>query len=437
VTGAKRGRRPGRRDPNTPTSPLRQALLDAKAEHGYSMGEMTVLTADNDPFRQDTPANRIDAQWLVDTVASLGGIDGRKIHLRGLHYMILGSIKPDGTVYVNNDDTWEWLRGGPGKVARWLGYIGFDQFTDQRNAAPVVRIFQQPEPEPYVSGGIDVEIPDADDLLPGVDVENFTGAQPFKLAIVGEKSSLEPVLAPIAEAYQADLYLPTGNISDTLIYQMAKVGAEDGRPMVAFYFADADPSGWNMGIEVARKLQALQALHFPDLEFQVRRVALTPDQVREYGLPSTPLKETEKRADRWVAAFGVEQTEVDALAALRPDLLRTIAHEAIGEFYDRNLNQRVREARNQWRDAAQEVIEEALGDDRLEHREAETRLAAMQEEVDALNEAVRVDIDDLDLPDIEIPEADTSLGENAPDPLIDSQWGFVEQTQRLIESKAY
>ena len=65
-------------------------------------------------------------------------------------------------------------------------------------------------------------------------------------------------------------------------------------------------------------------------EFEVHRVALTPDQVREYGLPSTPLKDTEKRADKWRAAMGVEQTEIDALASLRPDLLRDIASAGAG-----------------------------------------------------------------------------------------------------------
>ena len=95
------------------------------------------------------------------------------------------------------------------------------------------------------------------------------------------------MLGPIAESYRADLYLPTGDISDTHVHQMAKIGAEDGRPMRVLYFADADPSGWNMGIVIARKLHAFKVLHFPDLEFEVHRAALTPDQVREFDLPST------------------------------------------------------------------------------------------------------------------------------------------------------
>ena len=110
---------------------------------------------------------------------------------------------------------------------------------------------------------------------------------------------------------------------------MASDGAADGRPMVVLYFADCDPSGWQMAISVSRKLQALKALEFDDLELEVHRVALTPEQVREYGLPSTPLKDTERRADKWTAAMGVEQTEIDALAALQPDVLTAMARDAI------------------------------------------------------------------------------------------------------------
>lgn len=40
-----------------------------------------------------------------------------------------------------------------------------------------------------------------------------------------------------------------------------------------------------MGISVSRKLQALKIL-LPEMpDFEVHRVALTPDQVRDYGLP--------------------------------------------------------------------------------------------------------------------------------------------------------
>jgi hypothetical protein len=50
----------------------------------------------------------------------------------------------------------------------------------------------------------------------------------------------------------------------------------------------------------------------------------------------------------------------------------------------------------------------------------------MRDQIAEFNEALRVDVDDFDLPDIEIPEARTThrLG---PRPLFDSSWSFAEQ----------
>src|SRR5687768_13325983 len=76
-------------------SPLRQALDDAIAEaDGYklSMDDLTVLSFQVDPFRLDTPANHKLAAWLADTVTRLG-LGDRRIHNRGMHYMILGQPK--------------------------------------------------------------------------------------------------------------------------------------------------------------------------------------------------------------------------------------------------------------------------------------------------------------------------------------------------------
>ena len=183
----------------------------------------------------------------------------------------------------------------------------------------MIRRFERPQPEAYLTVGVEVEIPAADDLVPQAAVSGFTGAQPCKLVIYGEKSSLEDALAPVAESRQADLYLPTGEISDTQLYTMAAEGDADGRPVVVFTVSDCDPSGWQMPISIGRKLQALKALEFPGLHFQVHRVALTPEHVRGYGLPSTPLKDTELRADKWQRATGVSQTEVDAMLTPGPE----------------------------------------------------------------------------------------------------------------------
>ena len=110
---------------------------------------------------------------------------------------------------------------------------------------------------------------------------------------------------------------------------------------MVLYFSDFDPGGWAMPIGVARKFQAHRDLRYPDLEVQVHHVALTRERVREFNLPSTPLKEKERRAAAWRAKWGHDQTEIDALAALQPDLLEQIARDACQPFYDHTLADRI------------------------------------------------------------------------------------------------
>jgi hypothetical protein len=192
--------------------------------------------------------------------------------------------------------------------------VPFDQIIDERNAAPIVEIFSKPLPaKSHIYAGLHIAIPEVDEITPLPGLSDFTGVQPYKLVLFGEKSSLAAVLGPVAKRYHADMYLMTGEISDTHVYAMARIGAADGRPMVVLTFCDSDPSGWQMAVSIGRKLQGFRALHFPNLDFRVYRVALTPQQVKEYGLPSTPLKPDEDRAPDWCAAMGVEQTEIDSL----------------------------------------------------------------------------------------------------------------------------
>jgi hypothetical protein len=427
-------------------SPLRAALQNAIAERSGGLATYTVLDTKNDPFRLDTPANHRDGEWVGEVIASLG-LGTSQIHLRGVHYAILGRPKPDGSRYQNDDDNWEWLQNHAMKAARWLGYVGFDQIYDKRNAAPVIKIRERGEPAAYLTTELDVSIPSAWELEPQINVDGFEGTQPYRLALIGEKASLETILAPLAAQYDTDLFLPTSEISDTQIYLLAKAAADDGRPLVVLYFADCDPAGWQMGVSVSRKLQAFRTLLPKMPDFELQRVALTPEWVTEYNaahvpLASSPLKETEKRGDKWREAWGIEQTEIDSLLIPnRPDLhavLRQLARDAIAPYYDQNLDPRVFEAKSRWLDEAQEAVNEIAGSAQLEaiRDNAARQLDAMRQQIRQLNDELRIDTGDIVVPPIVIPEAEVSGAGDLP-PLLDSRWPFAEQCQRLIASKAY
>lgn len=416
--------------------PLRQRL---EAE-GVPLKALTVLSSQRDPFRVDTEANHRDAQWLADRVQTLLR-DDQQIHLRGLHYVVLGQTKPDGTTYITSDKDpdWIWLSESAAKAARWLGYIPFDRFFDQRNGEPLIIRPRPHDPYPVLDlGGVEVELPneisDPRVFMTGVNVQ-----QPFKIVLYGEKSSLLPVLEPLAQRYGADMYVGAGEISDTLMHTMAKEGAEDGRPLAVFTFSDCDPAGWQMPISIGRKLQAMQSLLFPNLEFSVYRVGLLHEHVRKYGLPSTPLKSTEKRAREWIAAYGTEQTEIDALAALQPDLLRRIAEAAIEPFFDGGLAARVWQYVDDWETRAQEQLVDRIGADQMAafRAEAQVKLDSLRDEIHAINTALQIDARSLDLPGLgNLPEAQIDTDMHG-EPLVSSSWSFSQQCHALIDSREY
>jgi hypothetical protein len=90
---------------------LRSIIENARQELGYGLGELTVLSAQVDPYRLDTPSGHRDGVWASKQLNRLVG-RSKQIHWRGFHYAIVaqGNVrKPDGEVYRNTDDDWVWL----------------------------------------------------------------------------------------------------------------------------------------------------------------------------------------------------------------------------------------------------------------------------------------------------------------------------------------
>jgi hypothetical protein len=417
---------------------LRRVFVAACDEHGFAPDELTVLSLQTDPYRLDTPAGHRDGKWAADRLSQ--AYRHRQAHLRGLHYAMVVKKgvkvrKPNGKIYRNTFADWFWLSTVALKTARWLGYVPFDRFMDRRNAAPIIH--RQPRQPSQAWINAELSDIDLDDIEPKPGTVGFTPRQALQFVIFGEKSSLEETLLPLAEKYEADLYLTTGEISDTLIYRMAKDAAEDGRPLVVFTVADCDPSGLQMSVSIARKLQAFRDLHFRSLRFEVVPAALTVKQAKRLRLPDTPLKETERRAARWKEAFGIEQTEVDALLtpeALERNTLHNLVDAVMADYHDDTLQDRVGEAETKWTEAAQDAIDQHVDADRL--AELRSDAEAVSDEVDRINNRLRDLVEDVELPPVEVPQA------NNPAPasrqaLVCRDDDWVTATRKLIAHKSY
>ena len=159
-------------------------------------------------------------------------------------------------------------------AARWLGYVPFKRILDARNDEAALYIPEYSALGSWLSEGAAIELPSVEDLMPRF-YADFCARQPYRIILITEKSSLSPILQPIAEMVGGEPLSMTGETSHTRIAELAARIADDGRPAVVLYFSDHDPSGWQMPISVSRKLQALRDLLCPGLNIHVRRAALT------------------------------------------------------------------------------------------------------------------------------------------------------------------
>ena len=79
---------------------LRSVLEAASAGIGCSLTDLTMLSAQVDPYRLDTPSGHRDGQGVAEQLERTVE-RGKKIHWRGLHYAIVevGVIrKPNGKI---------------------------------------------------------------------------------------------------------------------------------------------------------------------------------------------------------------------------------------------------------------------------------------------------------------------------------------------------
>ncbi len=405
---------------------------------GGSLANLTVMSSQTDPYRIDTPANHRNAKWLADTWAACSLT---QIHTRGLHYALVslpGLVKPDGTQYMNTHQDWIFLQRVVNH-ARWLGYLEFDAIVDERNAGPEIFL-----PPTYEQTSIEIEL-DTGCLTKELNLPEINIAchpsharQAYRLVLIGEKSSLRSVLHPICQKFEAELVLPTGELSTTLLHGILSRAAADGRPCRVFYLSDFDPTGFHMPLEVERKVQALCDLKFPDLDVELRRCALLQHQVQSLGLPATPLKATEKRASKWRDRFGCEQTEIDALATLRPEILAKIVEGDLSPYFDSTLQKRLEEAEWVASDETQERIDAAWANYGPEVLEAQQLISAADAALEMASIVVCPLLDEI-VRSIEVVQSEPvqpELDEGAfVAPLFSSRNSFAVTTTALLGEK--
>jgi hypothetical protein len=153
-------------------------------------------------------------------------------------------------------------------------------------------------------------------------------SQPFRVEVWIEKDALVGVFERVCQELDVGLFSCRGYTSQSEMWaaaQRLKGYNRDGQDVVILHFGDHDPSGLDMTRDITERLALFGA------ELDVRRLALTMDQVREYEPPPNPAKETDSRFAGYIQDYGDESWELDALA---PDVLAGLVRTEVEALRD-------------------------------------------------------------------------------------------------------
>lgn len=157
-----------------------------------------------------------------------------------------------------------------------------------------------------------------------------------------EKDALAGVVLPITSMYDVPLMVSRGYASLSFLHSAAEYIRAIGRPTYIYHLGDFDPSGVNAGEKIEQSLKEMA----PDAEIDFERIAVTPDQIRHWNLPTRPTKSSDTRSK----GFGLISVELDGL---EPDMLRGLV--------ETNIQQHLPPDKFQVLKAAEESERELIG----------------------------------------------------------------------------
>ena len=121
-----------------------------------------------------------------------------------------------------------------------------------------------------------------------------------------EKDALAGVVYPVTGTFDVPLMGAAEYISELTV------------PTFIYHLGDFDPSGVNAGEKIEATLREMA----PDADITFRRLAVTPEQIGEWNLPTRPTKKSDTRSKN----FGEISVELDAI---EPNRLRRLVQQAI------------------------------------------------------------------------------------------------------------
>jgi hypothetical protein len=155
--------------------------------------------------------------------------------------------------------------------------------------------------------------------------------QEYRVEVWIEKDALVGVIAGVCEELDIPYFSCRGYTSQSEMWvagqRLLKYIRAGQTPMV-FHLGDHDPSGKDMTRDIIDRLNL-----FSNSRLDLQRLALNMDQVEQYNPPPNPAKITDSRAAAYIAEFGDESWELDAL---EPTVMADLIKDAAGAVMDQD-----------------------------------------------------------------------------------------------------
>ena len=154
--------------------------------------------------------------------------------------------------------------------------------------------------------------------------------QQFRPEVWIEKDALIGVIEGVCDEHDVSYFSCRGYTSLSEMWRAAQrlLGYNAaGQIPVIIHLGDHDPSGMDMSRDIEDRLTTFGA------KFKFVRIALNMNQIDKYGPPPNPTKLTDSRATGYIASFGDESWELDAL---EPKVMSKLIEKTIRKFQDKD-----------------------------------------------------------------------------------------------------
>lgn len=169
--------------------------------------------------------------------------------------------------------------------------------------------------------------------------------QPVYIEVWMEKEALAGVIYQETALWDVPLMITRGYPSLSFLHTAGEAINSIGKVTYIYYFGDYDPSG----LDISRKVEEGLREYASDTVIYFERIAVTPQQIQDWSLPTRPTKKTDTRAKN----FKGESVELDAVPAKQ---LRKLVSECIAQHIDQETIERIELAERAEKETLENII---------------------------------------------------------------------------------